>query len=418
MADNTFSVANNAFWFKETYSERSLNSYNSDFPLDSQAVKKYDFQGTKDHVAVPLSEAGGIGGMVNTYLPEGGSDSGEQMEIEVKDHVGVAVVERKAMKAAMTDRGAFVRFTAMPVEKCVESYNTISNILWHLDGNARLARGAASGAYVSGTADEFVMGLLTTTFHERRLPIGHLVELGNSGDTGTEDAIYRIKSVDKTNSRVTLTRKKGSFDATTGVNSRYVYIQNMFQAGPMGLEGTVMATSGNIYTIPYDASNWGALIYDAVGAPPSISMLNAQMNLQSVRVPKKAMPSFLLTSPEIVAILSDIKEGDKTYLMPRDKNLTVEAGFGIAGLSYTMPDSDKVIPIVADKHCQKDRIYGLYSDSIYKHHLPDHGWWDDDGQVFMRVPGRPLYSATYGGHYQNVIHPTFAVVWDNLGLDV
>jgi hypothetical protein len=53
---------------------------------------------------------------------------------------------------------------------------------------------------------------------------------------------------------------------------------------------------------------------------------------------------------------------------------------------------------------------------MYMHHLPDHGWWDEDGKVFLRVEGRPWFAATYGGYYENVFNPQFACVWDNLGI--
>lgn len=410
-----YSIANNGFLFKETWSGISRNHYNSDTPLLARVKKKYDLQGTKDHVAVPLGMAGGVGGLQNGYLPEGGSESGDQMEIVAKDLVAVAIIDRKAMKAAMTDRGAFARFTQRPVQKAVESYDTIANILWHGDGTGRLTKTKSSGAYISGGATAPVIEMDSAEFFERWLPKNFQINFGNSGDTGVEDGLFKITSVDVAALTVTFERVTGTFDASAGVNGRWVYLQNLFKAAPQGLEGTLIPTSGNIYTIPYDAQNWGALKYDALGAPPSVQMLNKQFNQQLTRVDSVDLPNFILTSPEIWSVLSDLMEPDKQIMLsPRDKNLTVEAGFGFAGLKYTTP-AGKVIPIVADKHCKKDRMYGLYDEVMYMHHLPDHGWWDEDGKVFLRVPQRPWYSATYGGYYEDVIHPTFHIVFDNVG---
>jgi len=413
-----YNSTDQAFLFKETWSHISRNHYNSDTPILARVKKKYDLQGKKDHVAVPLGMAGGVGGLVNGYLPEGGGESGGQMEITAKDVVGVAIIDRKAMKAAMTDRGSFERFTQRPVAKCVESYDVLCNLLWHGDGNARIGLTKASSAYVSGGATAPVIEFNTTdaaySFFDRWFEPNFQVNIGNSGDTGVEDAVYKISSVDSTNNRVTFSRVSGSFDASSGVNGRYVYIQNMFKAAPQGFQGILMATSGSPYGITYDANRWGSYIQDAAGAPISISLLNKVFNVQLTRVSAADLPSMIVTSPEIWSILSDQMEGQKRInLSPRDKNLTIEAGFGFAALAYTTP-AGKVIPIVSDRHCRKDRLYGLYDEVMYMHHLPDQGWWDEDGRVFLRVPGRPWYSATYGGYFENVIHPTFNIVIKNL----
>lgn len=411
-------ITNNAFLFKETWSDISRNHYNSDTILLSRVKKKYDLQGIKDHVAVPLGMSGGVGGLVNGYLPEGGAETGDQMEITAKDVVGVATIDRKAMKAAMTDRGAFERFTKRPVQKCVESYDTLVNILWHGDGNGRVGLTKSSTAYISGGATAPVIEFDSTTFFERWFQRNFQVNFGNSGDTGVEDGLFTITSVDTTNKRVTFARASGSFDLSSGTNAdaRQVYFQNLFKAAPQGIEGIVMATSGSPYTIPYDADTWGSYIYDAASGPPSISMLNYVFNQQMTRVSSEDLPNFILTSPEIWAILSDLMEGQKRIVLaPRDKNLTVEAGFGFGGLSYTTP-AGKTIPIVADRHCKKNRIYGLNDEFMYMHHLPDQGWWDEDGQVFLRVPNRPWYSATYGGFFENVIHPTFQFAIKTVGI--
>lgn len=413
-----YTINNNGYLFKETWSAISRNHYNSDTPILARVKKKYDLQGVKDHVAVPLGMAGGVGGLTNGYLPEGGSESGAQMEITAKDLVAVATIDRKAMKAAMTDKGAFARFTQRPVQKAVESYDTMVNILWYGDGTGRLSKTAAVSAFQSGTATDPVLNMDTSIFFERWLPKNFDVNIGNAGDTGIEDGNFRIVSVDVANSRVTLKRMSGTFDLSnsTNANGRFLYLQNTFKNAPQGLQGVVMANSGNPYGIPYDSLSWGSLIYPAGGAPPSVQMLNYVFNQQLTRVDASDLPNFIITSPEIWAILSDLMEPSKrVQLMPRDKSLTIEANFGFASLAYTTP-AGKVIPIVSDKHCPKTRIYCLFDEVMYMHHLPDQGWWDEDGKVFLRVPGRPWYSATYGGYFENVIHPTFQIAIDGLGI--
>lgn len=412
-----YSLSNHAFLFKDKYDDLSRNHYNTATALLMRVKKKYDLSGIKALVSIPLGPDGGFGGMNNGSLPSASGESGDQMEITAKDVFSRARINHKAMKASMSDEGSFVRITQRPVKKTVEGYATGCNILWHGDGNGRICKTATSTGYISGGATAPVIAMSTTDWVARWWTKNQLVNFGNSGDTGVEDGLFKVVSVDTTNKRVTFSRIEGTFDLSSGTNAdaRYIYFQNMFKDAPNGLESTVMATSGDIYSISYDADTWGSLIYDADGAPPSSSMLNYVFNQQSTRVSEEDMPDFILTSPEVWSILSDIPEYQKRInLSPRDKAMA-QYGFGIAGLSYTTPGG-KTIPIVQDKHCKLNRIYALNSDMMYMYHLPDHGWVDDDGRVFLREANKLWYEGSYGGYFENVVHPTFQVAIKNVGI--
>ena len=412
-----YNSTDQAFYFKETFDSLSENHYNSATPLHSRAKKRYDLTGVKDHVALPLAPAGGIGGLLGGYLPEGGVNSGDQIEVTAKDLVGVCTIDRKAMKQAMSDKGSFVRFTQEPVKRTVESYATVSNILLHLAGNGQFGIAAAATS-ASGTAAAPVVVMQTTLFNERRWMKNLVFQVANAGDTALEDGKWKVVSVVASTRSVTFQRVSGTYDISVAANtnSRKFYLEGMFQSAPHGLESIVMNTSTTVYGVPYDATNFASWHVDAAGAPPSVQLVNKAFSEQSTRVDEGSLPNMLLTSPEVFAILQDIWEPTKRImLMPRDGKLTKEAGFGIGGLMYTTLEG-KDIAIVADKHCAKDRIYGLNMDAFYIHHLPDQGWWDEDGKVFLRVPGRPYYSATYGGYWEAVINPQFQFVIKNLGI--
>ena len=413
-----YNLTDQAFLMKETYSEMSQNHYNSATAILSRCRKRYDLQGIKDHIAIPQGPDGGFGGTSNGYLPSASGESGDQMEIEAKDVFSRARIQHKAMKASMTSKGAFAQFTNRPVQKCVEGYNTGCNILWHGDGTGRVCKSKDTGALISGDATTFTLEMDPDNWHPRWWTQNQLYNIANAADNAVEDGLFKLKTVSIATKRVTFERVEGTFDITSGsnANDRYIYFQNMFKDAPEGFESTIMKQTGNIYTIPYDEVSWGALILDADGAPPSPSLLNKAFNVQATRVDESAQPDMRLTSPEVWAILSDIPEYQKRInLMPRDKRLSSEYGFGIGGLSYTRPDG-KVIPIVPDKHCKRTRIYGLNSDMMYMYHLPDHGWVDDDGRVFMREANKLFYEGTYGGYFQNVVHPTFQLVIDDIDI--
>lgn len=418
----TYNLTDNASLFKETYSEISRNHYNGDTILLSQIKKSYDLQGLKDHVSIPLGMARGVGGGVGGYLPEGGSESGSQIEITAKDVYGRAVVSRKSMKAAMTDRGAFVRFTKRPVEQCVLSYDNFCNMILHGEGYGRIGKTYTTG-YVSGGATAPILQMLRTTsestnqWFPRRLEENELINIGDSGDTGTEDGLFKITAVDETNYRITLSRVSGSYDLSSGTNadSRFLYVQRTWHAMPQGLESIVMATSGTLYGVAY-SRRWSSLLQDCSGAPISIPLINDLVNRQITRVGKGFGPNLILTSPEIWAQLADQHENQKRYtLQPRDKGLRGNANFSFQGIEYVTPDG-QVIGIMSDRHCISTRLYALNTDFIEMHHMPDQGWFDEDGRVFQRVANKDEYEARYGGYWECVIHPTYQCALYNLGV--
>lgn len=411
-----YSIANNGSLFKEVYSEISRNHYNGDTVLLSQVKKSYDLQGTKEHVSIPLGMARGVGGGVGGYLPEGGSESGSLIDITARDVYGRAVVSRKSMKAAMTDKGAFVRMTKRPVEQCVLSYDNFLNMLMHQDGTGRVGRTHTTG-YVSGGATAPVLQMLTTEWWPRWLEENELINIGNSGDTGTEDGLFKITSVDETNLRITLSRVSGSYDLSSGTNanSRYLYVQRTFKSMPQGFESIIMNTSASMYGVAY-GRRWSSLQYNAASAPISIPMINDVCNRQITRVGKGYGPNLILTSPEIWAQLADQHENHKRYtLQPRDKGIRGNANFSFAGLEYVTPDG-RVIGIMADRHCKPTRLYLLNTDFIELMHMPDQGWFDEDGRVFQRVADKDEYEARYGGYLECVIHPTYQAVIYGVGV--
>jgi hypothetical protein len=40
-------------------------------------------------------------------------------------------------------------------------------------------------------------------------------------------------------------------------------------------------------------------------------------------------------------------------------------------------------------------------------HRPDHGWFSDDGTVFLRSNTSDAYNARYGGYLENYVVPSF-----------
>lgn len=52
------------------------------------------------------------------------------------------------------------------------------------------------------------------------------------------------------------------------------------------------------------------------------------------------------------------------------------------------------IPITVSKYSPKGELYGLDMDTFKMYHIEDWKWFEEDGSVLSRVPGKPVWSAT------------------------
>lgn len=390
MAD--FSITNNAALFKITYDKISANAYNSFNVLLGTVKKEYNFEGKRMDVAVPLSFAGGSGS--GSTLPTANPASYEDAQISSKKVYQLIEVDREALKAGDSDRGAFVRMTKEPVRKGVEKFNwNMSRILFN-DGTGAL--GSFSGN-AGGSATVSTCVITAATWKEFNFAIKDYVNV-NSLST-----VWEVTALAPSTRTVTLTRISGSDDLTAiGAGTHVIYLQNSKDNDPEGLKGVLDATSGSKYGINI-GYGWQAYQKAAGGVGISPDLMNEGM--LGVHRQCGQDPNLIITSYVQYRKLLNQLEDQKRYFM--DSRYEVGKGKisfqGIEFMSMSGP-----VGVFVDKFCEDDRMYLLNKDFITLYHRPGTpSWADDDGTVFLRAATTDKYQARYAAYLQAYIPPTF-----------
>lgn len=411
----SYSFTSQDKYFKDDYWEASKNAFAVSTELLSQITERSDLTGRKSIIAIPTGPDGGFGGLNSGYYVDGSPDTVEQISVEAKDIFSTCKVHLKAISASKNKKGAYWPIMTRSVQNTVKMHGVYSDLLMFVGKNARIGLTKSTTAYISGGDTDPVIEFDAATFNHRRFYKNQLLNIGNSTDTGVEDAEYKVVTVSRATKQVTFKRTQGSFSisTSTSANDRYFYVANMFKAGPHGLEDVVEATAGSLYGLTYDAMYWGSLRIDAGNRPFSVELLNYCYAEQCSRVDKENAPSIIVVNYDLWAQISTDREHFKTIdLKPRGNGKpAVETGF--SAISYVTSEG-KEVQIVGMKHMAPKKMYLLNTQMISRHTMPDYGWVEDEGVVFLRTGRQPYIEAQYGGFTENFIHPTFQCVVDNI----
>lgn len=396
-ANRTFNLTEASNLFKIKYKELSENVYNSANVLLGRAKKSYNFTGKQILQPIPQSFAGGVG---SGSLPTSNTAIYEDAVILSKKLYATVEVDREAIKASMSDEGAFVQATKEVAKKGVESWmRNMSRILFH-DGTGSLGTIDAGGVTDNGGGN-YTLNISDATFKEANFEERDLVNI-ESGNTD----LFEIQSVDPENKNIVVQRITGS---QVPVAADVIFMQGSENNDPSGLKGVLDATSGSQYSIPV-GRRWKAYQLAAASATISPDLMNKVM----LGVEKQCgkAPNLIITSYKQFEKLLNVLEDQKRYpLDPRSENLKGKISFnGIEFMSTRGP-----VGIFAERFCEDDRMYFLNDNHIEIHHRPDFGWFDDDGTVFLRTTG-DQYEARYGGYLQVYIQPPFHGVLTGLNI--
>jgi hypothetical protein len=418
---SNFNLTDQTNLFKINYYKKSENMYNSANVLQGRVTKKYDFTGKQRFVSVPLSFSGGVG---SGSLPTPNAGDYEGAIIKAKKVYATCEIDREAIKASANDEGAFVRATKETVRKTVESYvRNSSRILWG-DGSGVLGNGGASTANVSGagsTASPYVVELDPDYFKEANFEENDLVNIvtGNTRSTNTggaaESTNLEIVDVDVDNYRVSLvgtSSRLSTLSGSAGFSATdAIAMQGSYGNDPTGLKSLkdiAKAGSGNLYGIGYQR-RWSLYVKDAGGSGISTDKMNNVLLDVEKRVGKT--PNLIMASYKQFRKILALLEDQKRYpITPKSKDLKGKMSFsGVQFMSTKGP-----VGIFVDRFCPDNEVWFLNDKYMEVHHRPGHGWFDDDGTVFLRQSDSDAYGARYGGYYENYLVPTAHGVLEGL----
>ena len=390
-----FSLTEASNLFKTNYYKKSENMYNSANVLLGRVKKQYDFTGKERFVATPLSFSGGVG---SGTLPQSGVANYKDALITSHRVYAVCQVEREAMKASSDDKGAFVRATKEVVQKCVESYMRNASRILFGDGSGKLGIGDGAtlltGDGSSGTP--FVVVISDASWKEANFEERDLINY----ESEVSPNILLVNEVIPSTKTIKLVGTSAALTALIGATvPGSFYMQGSKNNDPMGLKGSLDATTGTLFNIPVQR-RWQATQKAAGGAGVTPDLMNEVM-LEVERKFGKA-PNMIMTSYTQYRKLLNQLEDHKRYCLPaREKSLKGQVSFeGIEFMS-----TRGAIGIFPERFCDADRMYFLNDNFIEVHHRPGFGWFDDDGTVFLRKSDSDAYEARYGGYYENYITP-------------
>ena len=419
LADPQFSLSEQTDLFKINYYKKSENMYNSFNVLQGRIKKRNDFTGRQRFVSTPLSFAGGVG---SGSLPTANGGNYQGAIIESKKVYATAQIDRESIKASANNAGAFVQATRETVQKTVESYmRNCSRILFG-DGSGILGRGIGGALVpddvtgVGSTGSPFLVKL-SADFHLENLEerdyvnviTGMVAAPANTGGAA-ETTLLEIAAIDAATGVVSLVGTSAHLTALVASGDPLpttsgIAMQGSYLNDPIGLAGIENAT-GTIYNIAVQR-RWSMFSQDALGTGITVDKMNNVM----LEVERKfgKVPNMIVVHytqfKNILALLED----QKVYNLP---NRNVKGNLSFQGVEFMSTRGP--VGIFVDRFCPEDKIYFLNDNHIEVHHRPDHGWFDDDGTVFLRESAQDSYSARYGGYYQNFITPTAHGVLSNL----
>lgn len=387
----TFNLTDASNLFKIKYGKLSENTYNSANVVLGRVKKEFNFTGRQLFVPVPVSYTGGVG---SGSLPTANS-SGDVQDalITAKKMYAVCEIDREAIKASMSDEGAFVRGTRWVVQKTVESFmRNMSRALFN-DGTGSL--GTTTAANATGSAAAPVIVITAASWKEANWEEKDYVNFNS------DSSVFEVVSVAPATRTITLARISGSLDLTGTGGGDVAYMQNSKDADPEGIKGVLDATSSTKYSINI-GRRWQATQVAAGGVGINPDLMN-QVMLEIQRKCGKVPNMIVVSFTQYRKILNSLEDLKRYQIGPRAENLKGHVSFdGVQYMSAAGP-----VGIFPDRFVDDDRVYFLNDNYITIYHRPDFGWFDDDGTVFLRSASSDSYEARYGGYLESYIAPPF-----------
>ena len=402
-------------YMKTKWGKVSDNVYNSHTPLLMRLSREHNFVGEDERAPVPTGYEGGVGSSSDGSLPDAGQSNAEKYTITTKSVYGRTSIRRQLMKQAQKKEGSFVKAVGHKMGKAVESYVRNTSRMLFNDGTGSLAIGSASAANVTGsgtTGDPYLVELKmqdSTTASVATNKKANL-EKRDKVNVNTETTKLEITAVtvasDKditlslvgTSSRLATLSTSNPFGA-----SDTLYMQGSKDTDIEGLRGVLDATSGSKYGITI-GDRWQAF---QKAVTTSISSDLALEMLLGVHDQCGQPVDLIVTSYKQWRKFSNVLEDKKDItISPRYGSEKLKAKVGFNAIAMKSPFNQDV-PIVIDRFCEDDRMYFLNTKQMRLKHAPDHGWFNDDGTIFMRETDTDSYEARYGGYKEAFIIPSF-----------
>ncbi len=357
--------------------ENALKSYYLDAIKDSIDQKTSPFLSKIEHSTadvygkdvkklIRLGYNGGVmAGTETGDLPKSDTTNYLQMTATLKNLYGTIEISDKAVRAAMSNEGAFV--------------NLLNEEMNHLLNGAkynfnRMLMGEGKGILAGYVSPE---GNLVLVDNVSRLQAGMTVKFCDESFNPVEgdDVVRKITSVDRM--------------------AYAVYVSGPEFAGDMASKGYLMIDSQDdeltgLKALFVNDSVYGLDEEDYAKIKPFDVNIDAEFDELSLQTMIDNIEETTNTSPNLIICSYGVRRAILNYYKERGVTMDckeIEGGF--TALSFNG------IPIVADRFCDKGTMYVVNTNDFKLCQLCDWQWMEnEDGKILHQVPGKPVYTAT------------------------
>lgn len=369
----TLSSAQNAL--KSVY----LDVLNEQLNINTNALLSKIRQTSKDVYGkeiiklAPYGLNGGIAASSETgTLPTASGHSFLQFKTALKNLYGTISISDKAIRASVSDSGAFVNLLNDEMESLIKSSAFNLGRMIYGDGTGLLATVTVTAGVGEG-ADDVVAFSSVKNFVE-----GMKVDIYN-GTTPVKTNVL-VTYVDRLNKNVAFGEE------ITFVNGYTIYAAGSKDNEITGIKRLFDTSSDNkmLYGVDRTAYQWLYPYHDNnSGSPANISDAMIQGALNFIEEETGVQPNF-------IAVSGDVRTAYQTYLSNNKRNIDIEvlAG-GYKAMTYAG------IPVVYERFVDDGVMYLLNTDDFVMHQLCDWEWLEaENGNILIPAATTPTYSAT------------------------
>ncbi len=314
----------------------------------------------------PYGLNGGICASSETgTLPTASSHKFLQFKSGLKNLYGTISISDKAIRASMSDSGAFVNLLSDEMESLIKSSAFNLGRMLYGDGTGLLATVSVANSK-------------TTLSSVKNLVEGMKVDIYASAGTVSKSGLV-VTYVDRTNKTVTFN------ESYTFADGDKIYACGSKDNEITGIKRLFDKTEANKMLYGVDRTSY-AWLYPYVQAPTTavdISDTLIQTALNSIEEETGEQVDF-------IAVAGDVRTAYQKYLSTNRRNIDMEV---LAGGYKAMTYSG--IPVVYERFVDDGTMYLLNSKDFILHQLCDWEWLEtENGSILIPSATTPTYSAT------------------------
>lgn len=358
--------------------------------LEYVSKGKVDVEGRQAILSLHTRRNASVGGRADgNYLPgttiDGATTSiGQQgyaeQRVTLKQLFGRIQIDERVLKAARTNRGAFISVMNVETEGLADDLKKDLNRQLFGDGSGIIASLASDGANATQT-----LASTTTRVQQRQIEVGMRVDVGTTANCDSIGAFLTIDAV----SFATLPGTVTFSASVTTTGSEHIFRAGVGAGGaPDNVEThglqEIADSTGTLFNVnPSTDPRWSAYEKASVGAISDDALIAAE---QEVAYNSGEHLDLWLTTNGVVRSYAASLAVQKRFA----NSLDLKGGF--KGLSVGSGNAE--VGLTDDRDCPSGMVFGVNSKHLMMHVAGDWEWMDLDGSIWSRQANKPQYEAT------------------------